>query len=635
MKICANRALLFLLGAGTLGTLAAAPTPPILTVTANPAMLWPPDGRMVQVTVSGAISGGNLAPQATFSVRDEYGSIQPSVTITIGAGGSFSFEINLQASRDGQDTNGRRYSITVSASNPQGSGFGTAVVVVPHDSSPLPSITGITVCSATGPGGATQSCEGLLDTHQPVLAPVGTTCSMPDANGRCPIDEYQDLGATADEHSTIFPPGTIANNDYLFWVATGTTASSRRLGAVALSGGSGPDQNGQWTLSFAPGYGAYPAGYGPVFLPPVGETCPTVSDKTQQDGTFDLSYAAPGTVFKDPSSNYLLMLYEGVNVCSGVVSGNPPSNAYISVGIATSADNGETWPVYKSNFVSLPFSYTTGPNAGLGAFGNDVCDADCNLAGSMPATYGRYAAVTPESTLSSLIQSGRFIGDFYGYGEPSAFVDAVSGDIPYVYAITGYKPLTIDPPLPNAQASDLVLARAALNGGASPLDFGKWDGQAFAGNGMGGVASPILPLGAYQNCGDPSQGRHMGSIEYVESTGQYLLTFVCDSPTWPKMGPVANPPNRPQGSAWFYSTSYDLSDPAQWSIPQEITGSWNEYEMPGRPFYKGWYATWMTPGLQPGHLSTTGHVFYLYGATGGGGGGRTYSSRTFVISTSR
>lgn len=84
------------------------------------------------------------------------------------------------------------------------------------------------------------------------------------------------------------------------------------------------------------------------------------------------------------------------------------------------------------------------------------------------------------------------------------------------------------------------------------------------------------------------------------------------------------------GSAWFYCTSYDLSDPAQCSTPQEISGSWNEYETSGRPFFKGWYPTWMTPGLQPGHLSTTGHVFYLYGATGGGGGGRTYSSRTFV-----
>jgi hypothetical protein len=499
MKICGKRALLFLLGTGMLGTLAAAPTPPILTVAVNPATLWPPDGRMVQITVSGTISGGNLAPQATFSVHDEYGSVQPNGTVTLGAGGSFSFQINLQASRNGQDTNGRRYSITVSASNPQGSGFGTAVVVVPHDSSPLPLITGITVCSPIGAGGATQSCEGLLDTHQPVLAPVGTACSMPDANGRCPIDEYQHMGATSDEHSTIFPPGTITNNDYLFWVATNTAANPGRLGAVVLSGGPGPDQNGQWTLDFAPGYGSYPSGFGPVFLPPVGGTCLAApnGDVTQQDDTFDLSYAAPGTVFKDPSSPYFLMLYEGVNVCSGVLSGNPSQNAYISVGIATSDDEGKTWPVYKSNFVPLPFPYATAPNAALGAFGNNVCDADCNLAGSVPATYGRYAALTPKTLLSSLIQSGTSIGgDDFGYGEPSGFVDGVSGDVPYVYAISGYKPLTIDPPLPNAQISDLVFARAALNGGTLPLNFWKWDGQAFSGAGLGGIASPILPLGA-------------------------------------------------------------------------------------------------------------------------------------------
>ena len=76
------------------------------------------------------------------------------------------------------------------------------------------------------------------------------------------------------------------------------------------------------------------------------------------------------------------------------------------------------------------------------------------------------------------------------------FVDGVSGDVPYVYAISGYKPLTIDPPLPNAQISDLVFARAALNGGTLPLNFWKWDGQAFSGAGLGGIASPILPLGA-------------------------------------------------------------------------------------------------------------------------------------------
>src|SRR5215472_9127319 len=93
LSIYGRRALLVLLSATAMGKATAA-TPPILTVTADPATLWPPDGRMVQVTVSGSISGGHLAPQATFSVHDEYGSVQPSGTITIGAGGSFSFQID-------------------------------------------------------------------------------------------------------------------------------------------------------------------------------------------------------------------------------------------------------------------------------------------------------------------------------------------------------------------------------------------------------------------------------------------------------------------------------------------------------------------------------------------------------------
>src|SRR5215469_5448263 len=82
---------------------------PILTVAASPSLLWPPDGRMVSVTVSGTISGANLAPQATFSVHDEYGVIQPTGTTTIGSGGTFSFPILLQASRQDGDLNGRRY----------------------------------------------------------------------------------------------------------------------------------------------------------------------------------------------------------------------------------------------------------------------------------------------------------------------------------------------------------------------------------------------------------------------------------------------------------------------------------------------------------------------------------------------
>jgi hypothetical protein len=98
------------------------------------------------------------------------------------------------------------------------------------------------------------------------------------------------------------------------------------------------------------------------------------------DPTFDLNYADPGTVFLDPTNPFnlwggnLLMLYEGTNRCVGV-TGEVGSNSFYSViGIATSSDQGHTWPVYKSNYTALPgVNQAAGPDAALGAFGKDVC----------------------------------------------------------------------------------------------------------------------------------------------------------------------------------------------------------------------------------------------------------------------
>jgi hypothetical protein len=92
---------------------------------------------MVSVTVFGTItdSGSGVDPtKVTFSVLDEYGSIQPSGPVTLGSGGSYSFMISLQASRHGGDKNGRRYTITVSAQDLAGNlGSASTTVTVPHD----------------------------------------------------------------------------------------------------------------------------------------------------------------------------------------------------------------------------------------------------------------------------------------------------------------------------------------------------------------------------------------------------------------------------------------------------------------------------------------------------------------------
>jgi len=87
-------------------------TPPVITVSANPATLWPPTGQLVAVTVSGTITdesdGSGVQEGSTaYQVMDEYGPIQPSGSVTLEPDGSYAFTVELQASRNGNDRDGR------------------------------------------------------------------------------------------------------------------------------------------------------------------------------------------------------------------------------------------------------------------------------------------------------------------------------------------------------------------------------------------------------------------------------------------------------------------------------------------------------------------------------------------------
>ena len=210
-----------------------------------------------------------------------------------------------------------------------------------------PAIASISVCSPTGAGGAGSCPSGTSDTHQIVLAP--------NATGNA-INTYSGMIGISDEHQSIFPPGALqASNDYLFFVSTRVKGGAPSTGVVVLSGGAGPDKNGQWTMDFAKtdGYDSYASGPGTIFVAPTGPNCPTVSDgnPAHQDQTFDLTYAAPGSVVVDPASGpgNLLMVYEGTNTCFGIAGGgNNGNNFFSSVGIATSRDYGHTWPTYRA-----------------------------------------------------------------------------------------------------------------------------------------------------------------------------------------------------------------------------------------------------------------------------------------------
>jgi hypothetical protein len=112
-------------------------TPPVITLSAAPKVLWPPNGKMVRVTFSGTItdtgSGVNVNI-AAYAVKDEYGEVQPKGAITLSPRGNYSFTLLLQASRLGTDRDGRRYTVTVQAKDNAGNvGSKTSAVIVPHD----------------------------------------------------------------------------------------------------------------------------------------------------------------------------------------------------------------------------------------------------------------------------------------------------------------------------------------------------------------------------------------------------------------------------------------------------------------------------------------------------------------------
>jgi hypothetical protein len=79
------------------------------------------------------LSGINSST-AAFAVKDAYGLVQPSGPVSLAPNGTYSLTISLEARRDGQDLNGRIYTIAVSAQDNAGNASSaTTAVIVPHD----------------------------------------------------------------------------------------------------------------------------------------------------------------------------------------------------------------------------------------------------------------------------------------------------------------------------------------------------------------------------------------------------------------------------------------------------------------------------------------------------------------------
>lgn len=101
-------------------------TPPEVAIDANPKILWPANNKMVDVEITGSSQDANIY-SIKITVEDEYRLIEPAIT-------DFGQIIQLQASRNGDDLDGRVYTIKAVAEDLAGNTAQALVeVIVPHD----------------------------------------------------------------------------------------------------------------------------------------------------------------------------------------------------------------------------------------------------------------------------------------------------------------------------------------------------------------------------------------------------------------------------------------------------------------------------------------------------------------------
>jgi len=481
-------------------------------------------------------------------------------------------------------------------------------------------VTAITVCLAAANGGPGADCaSGTVDSGHPVL-----TAGTKSINALVPV--------ASDEHPSVLPPSDWgSSSDYLLFVAGGTKSSPGCCGLAALSSlGASPTADGRWHFQFAPGYGK-----GRIFAPPTTfNNC-----RPPGDERFDLSYAAPGSIVPNPDQRGgLLMAYEGSNKCS---TGSPTKGAYITDGIATSSDDGKTWPVYPAG--------ASGSQYWMGGTGRAYCPSPpLPLSACQPlASWGRYAVLSITPSLATEFAS-KTPTPYWGEGEPSAFVET-SASKTYLYIVHGA----------HQAGGGVAIARSPITNPLGQLSFYKWNGTCWGtpgscspgadggADGVGGPEQSMLPVVAsnagataldvgWRNCADYNQTPTAASVSYLHETHQYLLLFVCSSPADP-LGPFTSSTTQ-TGAAWFWATSSSLSQP-DWTTFGEVTGTWSSLNGGD---YAGWYPLVFSLGQQPGQLTDSGYVFYTSGCLGKSSSGpcsqplgRTISSREFAVRTTQ
>ena len=111
-------------------------TAPQITLSANPSRIFPPNGKPVTVRLTGAgqdaVSG--LA-QVTYTVTDEYGTPLAIPTRSLsGNSANWLDQLIVEARRNGDDRDGRVYTVTATITDAAGLTTTTSVnIIVPHD----------------------------------------------------------------------------------------------------------------------------------------------------------------------------------------------------------------------------------------------------------------------------------------------------------------------------------------------------------------------------------------------------------------------------------------------------------------------------------------------------------------------
>jgi len=103
-------------------------TPPNVSITANPNLLWPPNHKMIPVLIGGqAVDSLSGIDTTAFQVNDKYGKLHPTIN-------SFNSTIKLEAWRNGGDMDGRVYTISVTVKDKAGNASSKSTTVIcPHD----------------------------------------------------------------------------------------------------------------------------------------------------------------------------------------------------------------------------------------------------------------------------------------------------------------------------------------------------------------------------------------------------------------------------------------------------------------------------------------------------------------------